>query len=52
MEFLFIASMEKKQIENKSICHFCSFSILHLSSRKALKEKKMSMSLLSICVSP
>ena len=40
MEFLFIASMEKKKIETKSICHFCSFSILHLSSRKALKEKK------------
>ena len=38
MEFLFIASMKKKKSEDKSICHPSSFSILPLSSRKAVKE--------------
>ena len=38
MEFLFIASMEKKKSKDKSICHPSSFSILLLSSRKAVKE--------------
>ena len=38
MEFLFIASMEKKKSEDKSLCHPYSFSILLLSSRKAVKE--------------
>ena len=38
MEFLFIASMEKKKSEDKSIRHPSSFSILPLSCRKAVKE--------------
>ena len=38
MEFLFIASMEKNKSEDKSIRHPSSFSILPLSSRKAVKE--------------
>ena len=38
MEFLFIAAMEKKKSEDKSICPPSSFSILPLSSRKAVKE--------------
>ena len=36
MEFLFIASMEKKS-EGKSICHHFSIPIRPLSSRKAVK---------------
>ena len=38
MEFLFIASTEKKKSEDKSIRHPSSFSILSFSSRKAVKE--------------
>ena len=38
MEFLFIASKEKKKSEDKSICHPSSFPILPLSSRKAVKR--------------
>ena len=38
MEVLFIASMEEKKSEGKSIRHPYSFSILPLSSRKAEKE--------------
>ena len=38
MEFLFIASMEKKKSEDKSVRHPSSFSILPLSSRKAVIE--------------
>ena len=38
MEFLFIASIEKKKSEEKSICHPSSFSIHPLSLRKAVKE--------------
>ena len=38
MEFLFIASIEKKKSEDKSIRHPSSFSILPLSLRKAVKE--------------
>ena len=37
MEFLFIASMEKKKSEGKSIRHPSSFPILPLSCRKAVK---------------
>ena len=37
MEFLFIASMERKKSEGKSICHPSSFKILPLYSRKAVK---------------
>ena len=37
MEFLFIASMKKKNIDH-FICHPSSFSILACSSRKAVKE--------------
>ena len=38
MEFLFIASIEKKKNEDKSICHPSSFSIIPLSTRNAVKE--------------
>ena len=38
MEFLFIASIEKEKIEDKSNYHHSSFAILPLSSRKAVKE--------------
>ena len=38
MEFVFIASMEEKKSEDKSVCHPSSFSVLPLSSRKAVKE--------------
>ena len=38
MEFLFIALMEKKKSEGKSICHPSSFPILPFSSRKAVKR--------------
>ena len=38
MEFFFIASMEEKKSEDKSVCHPSRFSILPLSSRKAVKE--------------
>ena len=38
IEFLFLASMEKKKSEDKSNRHYSSFSILPLSSRKAVKE--------------
>ena len=38
MEFFFIASIEKKKSEDKSIRHPSSFSILPLSLRKAVKE--------------
>jgi hypothetical protein len=40
VEFPFIASMEKKKSEDKSICHPSSFLIYPLSSRKAVKEAK------------
>ena len=39
MEFLFIASIEKKKSEDKSLHHPSSFLILPLSLRKAVKEK-------------
>ena len=38
MKFLFIALMEKKKSEDKSIRHPSRFSILPLSSRRAVKE--------------
>ena len=38
MEFLFVASMEKKKNEDQSISHPSSFLIPPLSSRKAVKE--------------
>ena len=38
MEFLFIALMEEKKSEGKFVCYPSSFSILPLSSRKAVKE--------------
>ena len=38
MEFLFIAAMEKKKSEGKSICHHSSFQVLPRSSRKAVKR--------------
>ena len=38
MEFHFIASMEKKKSEDKSIRHLFSFLIIPLSSRKAVIE--------------
>ena len=38
MEFFFIASMEKKKSEVKSICHPSSCSIHSLSSRNAVQE--------------
>ena len=39
MEFLFTASIDEKKGKDKSICHQSSFSILPLSSRKAVKEE-------------
>ena len=38
MKFLFIALMEKKKSENKSISNLSSFPILPVSSRKAVKR--------------
>ena len=38
MEFIFNASMEKKNSDDKSICHPFSFLIVPLSSRKAVKR--------------
>ena len=38
MEFLFIASMKKTKSDDNFIRHHSSFSILPLSSRKAVKE--------------
>ena len=38
MEFLFIASMEEKKREDKSVYHPSRFLILPLSSRKVVKE--------------
>ena len=38
MDFLFMASMEKKKSEDKSICHPSTFLIIPLSSRNALKR--------------
>ena len=38
MNFLFMASMEKKKSEDKSICHPSTFPIIPLSSRNALKR--------------
>ena len=46
MEFLLIASMKKKTSENNSICHSSSFSLLSLSSRKAVKEAPANFSLI------
>ena len=39
MEFLFITFNGEEKSEDKSICHPSSFSILPLSSRKAVKEE-------------
>ena len=43
MEFLFIASMEIKKSEGKSICHPSSVPILPLSSRKELKTSTIQL---------
>ena len=44
MDFLFTASMEKKNSEDKSICHPSSIPILPLSSRKAVKTSTIQFS--------
>ena len=38
MEFLFIASIEKKKSEDKFVCHPSSLSILSLSFKEAVKK--------------
>jgi hypothetical protein len=43
MDFLFMASMEKKKSEDKSICHPSTFSIIPLSSRNAVKRSTIQL---------